>query len=294
MDEHHIKNTYNPLLLKGMKNALGRIIKAINEREKIVVYGYYDFDSITAISLLILVLRYLNADVEYFQPNEARVNRNLTDNDIQNYIKYLGADLIITVGSTINSKKEVELCKELNIDVIVTDYHKTTNDMNDVIVVNPNQKGCNYPFKNLSAVGVAYKLAQTISSYYKMSCINKYIDLVMLGTLAKGSPIVGENSYIVEEGLKQLSYTNNYGIRALLDDNNVNNIEEFINSNLTIDIFPKSNSMGRIDNAKIAIELFTTSDSYRAKQISKYLYNEMKRNNKLLNKKEIQMNLQIV
>ncbi|HCQ89781.1 MULTISPECIES: DHH family phosphoesterase [unclassified Clostridium] len=294
MDEHYIKNTYNPLLLKGMKNALRRIIQAINEREKIVVYGYYDFDSITAISLLILVLRYLNADVEYFQPNEARANRNLNDNDIQNYIKYLGADLIITVGSTINSEKEIALCKELNIDIIVTDYHKTTNDMEDIIVVNPNQKGCNYPFKNLSAVGVAYKLAQTISSYYKMSCINKYIDLVMLGTISKGSPVVGENSYIIEEGLKQLSYTNNYGIRALLDDNNVNNIEEFINSNLTIDIFPKSNSMGRIDNAKIAIELFTTNDSYRAKQISKYLYNEIKRTNKIINKKEIQMNLQIV
>ncbi|WP_454053460.1 DHH family phosphoesterase [Clostridium sp. Marseille-Q7071] len=294
MDEHYIRNTYNPLLLKGMKNALRRIIQAINEREKIVVYGYYDFDSITAISLLILVLRYLNADVEYFQPNEARANRNLNDNDIQNYIKYLGADLIITVGSTINSEKEIALCKELNIDIIVTDYHKTTNDMEDIIVVNPNQKGCNYPFKNLSAVGVAYKLAQTISSYYKMSCINKYIDLVMLGTISKGSPVVGENSYIIEEGLKQLSYTNNYGIRALLDDNNVNNIEEFINSNLTIDIFPKSNSMGRIDNAKIAIELFTTNDSYRAKQISKYLYNEIKRTNKIINKKEIQMNLQIV
>ncbi|GAA0121581.1 MAG: delta(24)-sterol C-methyltransferase [Clostridium argentinense] len=294
MEEHHIKNTYNPLLLKGMKNALRRIIKAINEREKIVVYGYYDFDSITAISLLILVLKYLNADVEYFQPNEARVNRNLNDNDIQNYIKYLGADLVITVGSTVNSKKEVELCKELNIDIIVTDYHKNVNDIEDVIVVNPNQNGCKYPFKNLSAVGVAYKLAQTISSYYEMSCINKYIDLVMLGTLSKGIPIVGENSYIVEEGLKQVSYTNNYGIRALLDDNNVNNIEEFINSNLTVDIFPKSNSMGRIDNAKIAIELFTTSDSYRAKQISKYLYNEIKRNNKLINKEEIQMNLQIV
>ncbi len=294
MDEHYIKNTYNPLLLKGMKNALRRIIQAINEREKIVVYGYYDFDSITAISLLILVLRYLNADVEYFQPNEARANRNLNDNDIQNYIKYLGADLIITVGSTINSEKEIALCKELDIDIIVTDYHKTTNDMEDIIVVNPNQKGCNYPFKNLSAVGVAYKLAQTISSYYKMSCINKYIDLVMLGTISKGSPVVGENSYIIEEGLKQLSYTNNYGIRALLDDNNVNNIEEFINSNLTIDIFPKSNSMGRIDNAKIAIELFTTNDSYRAKQISKYLYNEIKRTNKIINKKEIQMNLQIV
>ena len=76
------------------------------KEKKIVVYGYYDFDSITAISLLILVLKYLNADVEYFQPNEARVNRNLNDNDIQNYIKYLGADLVITVGSTVNSKRK--------------------------------------------------------------------------------------------------------------------------------------------------------------------------------------------
>ncbi|NEU03879.1 MULTISPECIES: DHH family phosphoesterase [Clostridium] len=280
MDEHYVKNTYNSLLLKGMKSALKRIIKAINEREKIVIYGYYDFDSITAISLLILVLRYLNADVEYFQPNEIREDRNLKDNDIQNYIKYLGADLIITVGSTVSSEKEIQLCRDLDIDIIVTDYHKDCKCYDEVVVINPNKEGCNYPFKNLSASGVAYKLVQTVSEYYKMTCINKYIDLVMLGTISKGVPVIGENCFIVDEGLKQLECSNNYGIRALIDDNNVDDIEEFIHNNLTMDIFQRTNSMGRIDNARIAIELFTTNEKHRAKQISKYLYNEIKKSKK--------------
>lgn len=294
MDEHYLKNTYDSFLLKGMKNALKRIIKAINEREKIVIYGYYDFDSITAISLLILVFRYLNGDVEYFQPNEARVNRNLTEKDIKNHIQCLGANLIITVGCTLNSDKEIQLCKEHNIDIIVTDYHKNTKEFNDLTIINPNQKGCEYPFKNLTAVGVAYKLAQTISSYYKMSCINKYIDLVMLGTISKKVPLIGENGYIVKEGTRQLANSNNYGIKALFYNENVKDMEEFIKNNLTFDIFSRSNSMGRIDNAKIAIELFTTDDSYRAKQISKYLYNEIKRNNDIYNRKNLSINFQIV
>lgn len=293
MDEYYIKNTYSSLLLKGMKNALKRIIKAINEREKIVVYGYYDFDSITAISLLVLVLKYLNADVEYFQPNKNRENRNLIEKDIQNDIKYLGANLIITVGATVNSQREISLCRELNIDIIVTDYHKCTKPFDDIIVINPNQIGCNYPFKELSASGIAYKLAQTVSSYYKMTCINKYIDLVMLGTISKRVPVVDENSYIVDEGFKQLYHSNNYGIRALIDDNNVEDISKFIHNDLTMDIFQKTNTMGRIDNAKIAIELFTTNDKYRAKQISKYLYNEIKKNKKLKDKNKDNLNCKL-
>ena len=81
---------------------------------------------------------------------------------------------------------QVELCKELGIDVIITDYHKCKDILPDTIVINPNQKGCNYPFKDLTAVGIAFKLAQAISIYYKMNCINKYLDLVMIGTYQVG------------------------------------------------------------------------------------------------------------
>ena len=269
-------NMYDPFLLKGMEAALYRIVKAINMREKIVIYGFYDVDGITAISLLMLVLKFLNADVEYFIPNEPTESRNLNEKDIINHIKYLGPELIITVGCGINSFSEVELCNHMGIDVIITDFHEPIKQAPSTIVVNPMQSGCNYPFKGLCTCGVTFKLAQAISSYYKMKSINKYIDLVMIGTISSKASLVSENKIFIEEGLKQLSSTNNYGICALKKTHNINIINEDTVSELALTVMPTLNPVGRMDNAKIVVELFITSDSSRALQISKYLAKELK------------------
>ncbi|MCB2292311.1 DHH family phosphoesterase [Clostridium algoriphilum] len=267
---------YNPFLLKGMENALYRIVKSINEREKIVLYGFYDVDSITAISLLMLVLNFLNADVEYFIPSELSDSRDLLENDITNHIKYLGPGLIITLGCGINSYSEVELCKYIGIDVIITDFHEPIKHTPDTIVVNPKQKGCNYPFKGLCTSGIAFKLAQAISSYYKMKSVNKYMDLVMIGTIYSKMKIESENKIIAEEGIKQLNCTNNYGICALLKTHNIKIINEDTVSKLALTVMPTINPVGRMDNAKIVVELFITSDKNRALQISKYLDKELR------------------
>jgi single-stranded-DNA-specific exonuclease RecJ len=269
-------NMYNPFLLKGMEEALHRIIKAVNEREKIVLYGFYDVDSITAISLLMIVLKFLNADVEYFIPGELSEYRNLNEKDITSHIKYLGPGLIITLGCGINSSSEINSCKYMGIDVIITDFHEPNNSPPDTIVVNPKQKGCNYPFKGLCACGMAFKLAQAISSYYKMKSINKYMDLVMIGTIFSKTKIEGENKIITLEGIRQLKCTENYGICALLKTHNIDIINEETVSKLALKVMPTINSVGRMDNAKIVVELFITSDKNRALQISKYLDNESK------------------
>jgi single-stranded DNA-specific DHH superfamily exonuclease len=281
MEDNCKVNEYDPLLLKNMNDALNRIITAINERQKIVIYGYYDFDGVAAISLLMLVLRYLNADVEYFIPSEVRNTRNLCKNDINNHIKYLGADLIITVGCGTSSLEDIKFCRENNIDVIVTDYHSCNIEYADEIVVNPNRFNCKYPFKNLGAAGVAYKLAETISSYYKMSCLNKYLDLVMIGTVTKKLPIKGENLFFADQGLKQLQCTNNYGIKALIEEHNTQYKDNFFSFYNIANIFPEMIPEENISNARIIVELLTTSDSYRARQISKYLYSEINRRAKL-------------
>ncbi len=269
-------NMYNPFLLKGMGDALYRIVKAINEREKIVLYGFYDVDSITAISLLMLVLKFLNADVEYFIPSKPSENHDLLESDITNHIKYLGPALIITLGCGINSFSEIELCKKMGIDVIITDFHEPLNNPPDAIVVNPKQKGCCYPFKGLCASGVAFKTVQAISSYYKMKSINKYMDLVMIGTISSKTKLESENRIFAEEGMKKLKSTNNYGICALLKTHNIVNINEDTVSKLALTVMPTINPVGRMDNAKIVVELFITSDSNRALQISKYLDKELK------------------
>lgn len=266
---------YNPYLLKGMDEAIGRLSKAINNREKIVIYGYYDVDGITSVSLLLLLLRYLNADVEYFIPENADVDREISYAVIKNHIKFLGANLIITVGCGINSSKAVELSKNIGIDVIISDYREIKDKVPDTIIVNPKQSGCKYPFKDLCGAGVTYKLAQAIAVYYRIKYVSKYLDLCMLGTISSEVQIVDENKTLVEQGIVRLCTTKNYGIKALIQENNVLDVNDAAAYKLAFTVIPRINAIGRMDNARIAVELFTTSDEYRARQIAKYLIKEV-------------------
>ena len=163
-----------------MKRAINRLALAINNRQKIVIYGTYNVDGICAVSSLILLLRYLNADVEYLiydrQDNDARINSK----DIKENVDFLGAELLITLGVGLKSKDEVELCKKLGIDLIILE-NEVSDLVDDYIYINPNQKGCQYKYKNLSTSGLAFKLMQAVSIYYNMKSINKYLDLILIG-----------------------------------------------------------------------------------------------------------------
>lgn len=262
---------YDSFLLKGLGEGLNRITKAVNHREKIVIYGSYDVDGITSVSLLMLILKYLNADVEYYIPDTIEEGNIFNSDVIENHMKLLGADLIITVGCGVNSVKEVELCRGLEMDVIITDYHAPSNSIPNTIVINPNQQGCSYPFKDLNAVGVAYKLAYAIAEQYHMKCIEKYLDLVAIGIASTSMPLTGENLIMIERGMNYLSNTNNYGINAIMKINNINNIDYKALISLSNIVMPKINAVGRMDDARIAVELFTTLDKERAEQIAKYM-----------------------
>lgn len=273
------KNKYK---LNNVKIALDRIIKAINNREKIIIYGHYDLDCITGVSLLILVLRYLNADVEYYIPRDINDNCEINKNVLDNYIKILGSTLIITVGCGINSCNEVEYCKQLGIDTIITDYRKPLNKIPNTCVINYNENNDVYK-DNFTAVGIAFKLAKRIAKYYKMNCIDKYMDLVMLGIISADANIECENRDYILNGIKRLKHTNNYGLKALIKINNINKIDLKAISKLVNATMPTINPIGKMDNAKIIVELFTTSDSYRAEQIAKYLKKQVENNEKFLN-----------
>jgi single-stranded DNA-specific DHH superfamily exonuclease len=264
----------NPFLLRNMGEALKRIIKAVNEREKIVIYGTCDLDGITSVSLLLLVLKYLNADVEYFisdKINDSDINSDI----IENHIKFLGAKLIITAGCGINSISQIELCRNLGIDVIITDYHKGNEVLPRTIIVDPNQKQCTYPHKDLTAVGLTFKLCQAVSMYYEMKCIGKYLDLVALGILSKREDISGENRIMVNQGIYCINYTNNYGVRAMLKVNNISNANKKSICDLSSKMMCSIKNKRYIDNARITVELFITENMDRAEQIAKYLKNEI-------------------
>jgi single-stranded DNA-specific DHH superfamily exonuclease len=259
-----------------MGKALKRIIKAVNEREKIVIYGNCDLDGVTAVSLLFLVLKYLNADVEYFISDDMNDKLNIKSSIIKNHIKFLGAKLIITTGCGSQSVSQIELCKNLGMDVIVTDYHHCGSLLPRAVVINPNRKNCDYPFKELTAVGVAFKLSQAISLYYQMRCINKYLDLVVLGTLSKGTEITGENKEMLDQGIYHLKHTNNYGFKALMKVYNIKDINRESIYRLSNSLTSSTSISNRyIDNARIAVELFITENMDRAEQIAKYLKNEI-------------------
>ena len=270
---------YNPFILKGMNEAIERLVLAVNNRQKIVIYGTYNVDGICAVSSLILVLRYLNADVEYLIYDRQDHDVIINSVDIKDNVDFLGAELLITLGVGLKSQEEVDLCKKLGIDLIVIENEKSVC-VNDYIYINPNQIGCQYRYKNLSTSGLAFKLMQAIAIYYNMKSINKYLDLILIGIKWAKVSVKGENGVLIKEGNKFLMNTNNVGIRSIIE---FNNIEEFnddgINKIIKF-IIPPIGAVGIMDNARIVLELLTTNDKDRSNQIIKYLYS-LKRNNPL-------------
>ncbi len=267
---------YNPFLLNGMGAAVERIVRAVNNREKIVIYGYHDIDGVTAVSVLLLVLRYLNADVEYFISDQMEGDFYADSENMKKSFRFLGVRLIITVGCGSNAFGLMDPFSENNVDIIVTDYHEFEEANTKSIIINPKKKSCRYPFKGLTAVGLAYKLSQAISVYYRMKRIDKYLDLVMIGTLSKTENCHDENRIIVEEGLHRLRQTNNYGLKAIIKANKFETVDPDVVENIISSGHSSMSNSRGVDNARIMVELFTTSSSDRAEQIAKYLKKEIK------------------
>lgn len=261
---------YNPFILKGMNKAIERMVKAINNREKIVVYGVPNVDGICAISSLILVLRYLNADIEYIIHDNSQKNSGITSKDIINNVNFLGGQLLITLGIGLSSIEEELLCSELGIELMVLD-NKNIKDNHNYIYVNPNQKGCQYRYKNLSVSGLTFKLMQAIAIYYDIKSINKYLDLILIGAQWAEVPLKGENGVILKEGRKFLINTNNHGLRAIMEYYNIIEMDNECILKIIEVITPIINAVRMMDNARIIIELLTTDKKERAEQITKYL-----------------------
>lgn len=263
---------YNPFLLKDMNKAIERLSTAINNREKIVVCGTGTVDGICGMASLSLVLKYLNADVEYVIHDEESSGTGITVGDIKNNIHFLGGKLLITLGVDLGSKEEEELCNELGIDLIVLENRKTEENRN-YIYINPSQKGCQYRYKNLSVSVLSFKLMQAVAIYYNMKSINKYIDLILLGAQWAGFSQKGENGVILKEGRKFLVNTNNIGLRAIMDFEEINTLDDDSIGKIIELITPTKNTVGMMNNARIVLEVLTTTDVDRATQIAKYLNN---------------------
>ncbi|MGL5822147.1 MAG: DHH family phosphoesterase [Sarcina sp.] len=265
---------YNPFNVKNMNKAIERLVTAINDREKIVIYGGYDVDCVSGVSAFLLVLKYLNADVEYCIANvNDENNYDLKEDTLENDIAFLGTKLLITVGCGLDNSRIEKFCKSKNIDIIITENKKKKSTY-ESIYINPSEEKSLYRYKDISQSGVVFKLMQAIAIYYNMKSINRYLDLILIGGLTKRIGYVGENRIILKEGITYLDRTNNVGLIAVkkfhkIKDLNGENIEKIIST-----ITPREGAISKKDNAKIIVELLTTDDEDRAEQIAKYLHNE--------------------
>ena len=252
---------HDPFLMKDMDKAVERVIEALVNKEKILIWGDYDVDGITATSLLYLFLQYLGGVVTYLIPDRESDGYGLSINGI-NSAKKDNVGLIITVDCGITSIEPTKYASENNIDIVISDHHEPAEELPVAYaIIDPKRNNCQYPFKHLAGVGVAFKLLQGIllKSEMDVSEANEYLDLVAIGTAADIVPMIGENRKIVVNGLINLNQSSNIGINALLQKLNLKDKKLKV-SNIVFGMAPRINAVGRMGDAKRAVKLLTTNN----------------------------------
>ncbi len=271
------KDFYDPFLMPDMEKAIDRIIKAIDKKEKIIIYGDYDADGITSTTILKRFFKDRGIKVDSYIPNRLDEGYGLNKDAIE-HIANDGYNLIITVDCGITAIEEVNLAKELGVDVVITDHHETLDELpNGVAVVDCKRKDSKYPFNGLAGCGVAFKLTQ---AYCKKLDINeneclKYLDLVCVGTISDIVPLVDENRLIAKLGLKLVNQTKNLGLKEIL---NLTGFKKIDSVTISFGVSPRINACGRMGHQEDALELFLTDDPIEARKYSQKLeeYNRLR------------------
>lgn len=283
---------HDPFLLKDIVPAVDRIRRAVESRERIVIYGDYDVDGVTSVSMLYLYLSSKGADVSYYIPSRSAEGYGLSIPAVARLAEE-GAELIVTVDTGITACEEVEYAKELGIDMVITDHHECRPELPlACAVVNPHRPDCEYPFKELAGVGVVFKFVcayeMTLSRESGEKAIdalrricNQYADLAAIGTIADVMPIKDENRLIVAKGLKLVDGTERPGLRALIEAISAGNNLTKSASSLTpakkkkitsgfigFGIAPRINAAGRISTASKAAELLLAESDETAKELA--------------------------
>nr|WP_297177420.1 single-stranded-DNA-specific exonuclease RecJ [uncultured Agathobaculum sp.] len=265
---------HDPFLLADMDKAVAVIEGAMARRERIVVYGDYDVDGVTATCTLVDYLRGRGARCDYYIPNRLREGYGLTCAAMQAlYDK--GARLLITVDAGITADGEIAAARALGMQVVITDHHECHDTLPDAdAVVDCKRPDCTYPFDSLAGVGVAFKLVCALEGDAQ-AMLDRYADLVALGTVADVMPITGENRIIVAAGLKKLAATGNIGLEMLLREAGMKN-RRLTSSTISFVLAPRINAAGRMGRAELAAELFLTRDPVRAQALAAQLCEQNK------------------
>ena len=274
---------HDPYLMADMDRAVARIAEALAKNEKITVYGDYDVDGVTSVTLIYLYLKSLGADIDYYIPSRSKEGYGLSPMALD-ALKEKGTQFIVTVDTGITANEEVEYAKSLGIEMVITDHHECHGELPKACaVVNPHRPDCQYPFKELAGVGVIFKL---VCAYEAMLCqrgeraegavgdvFRKYADLAAIGTVADVMPLIDENRIIVKEGLSSLNDTEREGLAALIEaasnpqsdarvgaDNSAARKRKINAGFIGFALAPRINAAGRISTAEKAVELLLSTD----------------------------------
>ncbi len=273
----NLKNLHDPYLMRDMEKAVMRITTALRDGENILIYGDYDVDGTTGVSILYEALFKLGGKVSFYIPNRMTEGYGLSLGGI-NYAVSQKIGMILTVDCGITAVEEVAYATSKGIDVIVCDHHEPAEEIpNAYAVLDPKVKDCPYPFKELAGVGVAFKLLQAlyISLGYSLSDLKKFLDLVAIGTAADIVPMLDENRILVKFGLEQINDEPRNGVFALLESSSL--LGRVLDVSLIIFVLaPRINAVGRMTTANKAVHLLTSSSLQQSRSIASILESENK------------------
>lgn len=271
---------HDPFLMDGMEAAVARINKALGRKERILVYGDYDVDGTTAVSLVYRFLGQFTTNIDYYIPNRYNDGYGVSFKGIE-YAQETGVKLVIVLDCGVKAVNEIAYAKELGIDFIVCDHHVQDIELPPAVaILNPKLIGSNYPYPHLSGCGVGFKLMQAFAkdNGIEFSQLIPYLDLVAVSIASDIVPIMGENRILAYHGLRQINHNPSIGLKAIIDVCGLRDKEIKIND-IIFKIGPRINASGRIQTGKEAVDLLTEKDYEKAIALSNQIneYNEARK-----------------
>ena len=269
-----LTDLHEPLLMADMQKAAERIIKAVNSDEKIMVYGDYDVDGTTSVSMMYTFLSSLHNKIEYYIPDRYSEGYGISDKGIDKAVE-AGFTLMISLDCGIKAVDKIKRAQKSGLDVIVCDHHRPGSKLPPAFaVLDPKRSDCPYPFKELSGCGVGFKLIQAVCALSPELTKNTdpflYLDFTAISTACDIVPVIGENRILLYYGLQQINSQPKPFVRALLGDELIGKVTV---SNLVFVAGPRINAAGRIEHAHRAVELLTTKDDDFLREMSQLINN---------------------
>lgn len=264
---------HDPFLFEDMDKAVTRIVQAIERHEKITIYGDYDVDGTTATALLLLGLRKLGAEIDFYIPHRMIDGYGLSLGSLDQ-LKESGSSLIISVDCGVNALEEIAAINAMGMEIIITDHHNPKEELPKALaIINPKLPGTRYPYPHLAGVGVAFKLLMAIyqrMGYQNVETTLKYMDLVAVGTIADIVPLTGENRVFASIGLQHLIDKKNLGLNALVSISGMNH-KTLDTNDIVFGIAPRINAAGRMGSAALAVELLISCEEAQSDELAEVI-----------------------